>query len=84
VVVAGVAGCGTMRARTCTAKAVGCIAIEKVDGRLRMVPPVRWDETVLPSLARKAPSLGERSALVCLTCCKARLPVGHASLGQGR
>jgi hypothetical protein len=40
------------------------IAIKKVDGGLRMAPLTRRDETLFPSLARKALSLGQRSALL--------------------
>jgi hypothetical protein len=61
------------------------IAIKEVNGRLWMVPLQRWDETVLPSLARKVLSLGQRgSLLVYPTCCQACVLVGYASQGQGR
>jgi hypothetical protein len=59
-------------------------AIKKMDGGLRMAPLTRRDETMFASLARKALFLGQRSALLCPTCCRACAPVGHASEGQGR
>jgi hypothetical protein len=60
------------------------IAIKKVGGGLRMAPLTRRDETLFPSHVRKALSPGQRSALVCPTCCRACMPVEHASEGQGR